>query len=53
MGEKPERPEDPETIRKGLSEGLWLLFNRCWDKEVEKRPSIDEVISELDVLFSA
>lgn len=51
-GKRPLRPTDEETIRKGLTEGLWLLLERCWVGEPEKRPSIDEVIADLEYLFS-
>jgi hypothetical protein len=53
QGRKPKRPDDAETIRKGLDEGLWLLLNRCWNNDPEKRPLIDEVIMELEYLFEA
>jgi hypothetical protein len=41
-GEHPERPDHP-----GLTETLWKLTQRCWDKETRLRPKMGDMISAL------
>lgn len=38
---RPERPVNTKTL--GLSDDLWALAQRCWDKAVWVRPRADKV----------
>jgi len=41
-GERPRRPNCSD-----ITESLWTLIQRCWDKESRNRPEMREVITEL------
>ena len=41
-GGRPRRPDHP-----GFTEQIWALTQRCWDKEAESRPEIQEVVKAL------
>jgi len=45
MGQRPERPKDPI-----LTDGLWVLTQRCLEENPQSRPEITEVISYLRIL---
>ncbi|KAF7982500.1 hypothetical protein HWV62_28092 [Athelia sp. TMB] len=45
---RPERPEGEEIIALGLSDAVWELAERCWDKTPSQRPTADYIC---DVLF--
>ncbi|EJD03397.1 kinase-like protein [Fomitiporia mediterranea MF3/22] len=47
QGERPRKPEGPEIIQRGLDDKLWDLLTRCWVEDPAARPSIHEVIAEL------
>ena len=49
QGQRPERPTDPEVIERGLDDKLWDLLQRCWLREPEERPSIEQILQELPV----
>ena len=38
-GQRPPRPTHPT-----LTDGLWVLMQRCWDQEVHLRPNALEVL---------
>ena len=42
-GERPGRPE-------GMPDWVWELASRCWERDVEKRPHMDEVEREVLLL---
>ena len=46
-GQRPERPTDPEVLRRGLDDNIWGLLKDCWEHDSLKRPLIDEVITRL------
>jgi son of sevenless-like protein len=41
-GSLPTRPED-NTTTKGLTEAMWDLMNRCWQRDPESRPKMPEI----------
>jgi serine/threonine protein kinase len=43
------RPEFPSSL--GLPLQLVSFVERCWDKDPRRRPSMDEVLTELDMLI--
>ena len=47
QGERPLRPEGQEIVNRGLDDKLWNLLIRCWDEDLGKRPTIQEVLEEL------
>jgi hypothetical protein len=47
-GELPQRPTEPEVVARGLDDRLWQLLLRCWTFDYKSRPSIQQVIDELD-----
>lgn len=46
-GQWPRKP-DPATTR-GYSDGLWDMGVSCWDMDPAKRPTIDHVLSTLEI----
>ena len=48
-GERPERPQDAESI--GLTAQVWRLFERCWDQCPARRPTMGEVLRTWEGLF--
>lgn len=49
-GRHPDRPANPSVIRNGLDDALWSLLTQCWTREPLDRPTITEVIEELDAM---
>jgi hypothetical protein len=47
-GTLPNKPTDPEAIRKGFNDDLWKLLQSCWATDPLSRPSIQEVIAGLN-----
>lgn len=43
--ERPQRPRDPEKL--GLTNKVWEVLQRCWDKKPSSRPSVDLVSASL------
>ncbi|OCB89265.1 kinase-like protein [Sanghuangporus baumii] len=48
----PARPENDDVIHRGLSDDLWGLMRRCWEREPDGRPSSGNVLAELEMLAS-
>ena len=46
-GDRPPRPTHPS-----LTDGLWELMQRCWDRDIRKRPQILEALQALNSLIS-
>ena len=44
-GVRPHKPENASAI--GFSDSLWRFTQRCWDGEMELRPKVAEVVTEL------
>ena len=44
-GGRPQRPNHP-----GISDSLWELIQRCWDRSPSKRPEASEVSEVLPAL---
>ncbi|KAF8351809.1 kinase-like domain-containing protein [Amanita rubescens] len=47
VGALPDRPGDLLVTKHGLDDKMWDLLCRCWWRDPEGRPSIDELIPEL------
>jgi len=45
QGVRPTKPENAPAI--GFSDSLWDFVQRCWDGEMELRPKVVEVVSQL------
>ena len=45
QGMRPTKPENASAI--GFSDSLWRFVERCWDGNMEWRPRITEVVSQL------
>ncbi|PPQ63201.1 hypothetical protein CVT24_005746 [Panaeolus cyanescens] len=45
----PKRPDEDE-VGWPLSDGLWGLMTRCWDREPSRRPSMADVTSRIESL---
>ena len=45
-GDRPPRPTHPS-----LTDGLWELMQRCWDRDICKRPQILEALQALNSLI--
>lgn len=43
-----QRPKFTDSI----TEPMWELVTRCWDKDASSRPSFDEIFQELSTNFS-
>ncbi|KDQ08508.1 hypothetical protein BOTBODRAFT_567145 [Botryobasidium botryosum FD-172 SS1] len=50
QGERPDAKEYKSTVLKG---DLWSLLQSCWDKDPEKRPSIDVVVKKMEAILEA
>ena len=44
-GVRPAEPADPEQI--GFVDGIWELVQECWNGEPTRRPTIDQVLTNL------
>lgn len=44
-GERPAKPINASDS--GISDGLWQLLARCWDKDDTRRPEINEIFQHL------
>lgn len=51
-GGRPARPTSPEAIKRGLSDDLWKLLERCWARSAVSRPSSAELTNILLALAS-
>lgn len=40
----PDRPSNPRVIERGLDDRMWQLLIACWSFDVDKRPSIDDLL---------
>ena len=40
----PDRLQDEQVIKRGLDDMMWELLCRCWSKNPEDRPSINELV---------
>ena len=45
-GDRPERPSSE------LPEKIWLLVERCWDQDPDKRPNINDITTEVRLTLS-
>jgi len=45
-GVHPTKPENASAI--GFSDSLWSFVQHCWDREMELRPKVAEVVSQLE-----
>ena len=45
MGRRPSRPEEARAL--GLSDAIWEVVEKCWQKEREERPTISHVLQRL------
>lgn len=46
-GGRPSRP-NRKLIHHGLDDRLWFLITRCWAQDPKARPSMSEVLRELE-----
>jgi hypothetical protein len=52
-GEKPTRSQYPDFERYALQPNeMWSLLEKCWATVPKERPTIDEVIKELELIES-
>ncbi|RXW24302.1 hypothetical protein EST38_g1565 [Candolleomyces aberdarensis] len=44
-GRRPLKPavDSPAYLCYGLTDGIWDMMEKCWDREVRRRPSADEL----------
>jgi hypothetical protein len=49
FGARPQRPEEDEFP--GLSDGIWELAERCWDKDPKARPSATQIHDAIQLLM--
>ena len=48
-GQAPARKDYPNFDKYApLPDETWALLEKCWEKEPEKRPTIQDVVDELD-----
>ena len=47
QGVRPTKPENASAIR--FSDSLWDFVQRCWDGNMELRPKVVEVVSQLKI----
>lgn len=45
LGVRPGKPKNAEAI--GISESLWELVQKCWGGDKDRRPRIQEVVTEV------
>lgn len=45
-GVLPKHP-GPVAVSQGLSDAIWKILQKCWEREPAKRPSIKEVKNSL------
>ncbi|KAF8351816.1 kinase-like domain-containing protein [Amanita rubescens] len=48
--ELPKRSVDERVIERGLDDEIWKILCRCWAKEPEDRPSIDDLVTQLEMV---
>ncbi|KAK7046115.1 hypothetical protein VNI00_007118 [Paramarasmius palmivorus] len=41
---RPDRPDDPAVIRRGLTDKVWSIIEECWCREARLRPSFDIIV---------
>uniref|UniRef100_A0A0W0EY35 Putative Six-hairpin glycosidase n=1 Tax=Moniliophthora roreri TaxID=221103 RepID=A0A0W0EY35_MONRR len=41
---RPDRPDDPAVLRKGLTDKVWSIIEECWSREARLRPSFDIIV---------
>ena len=46
-GKRPAKPEDASDV--GFSESLWAFTQNCWDRTMESRPKVGEIVTRLRV----
>lgn len=46
-GERPERPNHPV-----LTDNLWVLVQRCWQKDPRRRPEIGDIVLHLQIALA-
>ena len=46
QGERPEKPVYAEAV--GLTPEVWNVLERCWQQNPEQRPTMKEVVEELE-----
>lgn len=47
-GKLPRRPMEEEIVDRGLDDSLWYLLTRCWSSDPSARPTIEEVVTDLE-----
>ncbi|KAG6825413.1 hypothetical protein H0H93_000726, partial [Arthromyces matolae] len=54
-GNRPSRPLDSSLAwhSYGLTEPMWLLMQKCWERDPHKRPSVKDIVTQLkcDISF--
>lgn len=51
QGVYPIRPSDPSVVQRGLDDNLWALVNKCWHREPSARPTIHDIIQNLETAW--
>lgn len=47
-GARPQRPQGEVYVERGLDDAMWKLLERSWAQEPEHRPTMGEVVEELE-----
>jgi hypothetical protein len=49
--ERPERPEGPECVNKGLTDAIWGVLVHCWADDRKLRPTFKEISGTLESAY--
>lgn len=50
QGRRPERPIDPRSQTRGLTDHIWEMIVTCWHQQPEKRFTAEQVVNCLHAL---
>ena len=46
-GDSPRRPQDKETIARGLDDTMWRIMQDCWAVTISERPTASDLARRL------
>ncbi|KAJ7925633.1 ICP0-binding domain of ubiquitin-specific protease 7-domain-containing protein [Mycena leptocephala] len=50
LGVRPDRPDEDESRQ--MSDGIWDLAERCWDKSPKARPTATQIHDTINIILS-